>query len=481
MPNEYGHAAIRRLTAVGERHDAALPHLIDADTPDEEVAALVESWRYRGAHVPWESIVGHEPQIRRCKEVVEALHRTDDELDRLNVRLGRGLVLSGPAGVGKTLIARAIAGSIDRDVIAPPVAELTPGLMARLYAHLARIDPTVVVLDEAERVVGHGYEIDEDLVRAMCVALDGLDRPNRAPITLALTTSWAIGLSTTATRPGRLSPRLELGLPTPEERAVLLERAIASVPVHGEIVTAVLVERTAGWTGAELSVAIEEAMSRSLLDHTDALTSDNLLAVIAERYVISDPSPRRALMERTIALHEASHAIYAFLRWPEDVEYLSLSGMPSTRLRESLVDSVNDVAGYRNMAGFALAGLAGEIVALGREMVTPGATRDRGSATDYLLMVRHATQPYEEDRLEGGMGSDRGSERMRAAEHAWLEAEAARTLTDAVATLAPRRAAIEHLADALLEAEDVTLSGATLLDAIKEAIVEESLAAGPDR
>jgi ATP-dependent Zn protease len=190
---------------------------------------------------------------------------------------------------------------------------------------------------------------------------------------LALTTSSAFGLSTTATRPGRLSPRLELGLPTPEERGVLLERAVATVPVRGEIDIGVAVERTAGWTGAELSVAIEEAMSRSLLDHTDALTSDNLLAVIAERYVITDPSPRPALMERTIAIHEASHAVYGYLHWPNDVEYLSLSGIPSTRLSESLVDALNELTGYRNLAGFALAGLAGEIVALGREMVTSGA------------------------------------------------------------------------------------------------------------
>jgi hypothetical protein len=68
---------------------------------------------------------------------------------------------------------------------------------------------------------------------------------------------------------------------------------------------------------------------------------------------------------------------------------------------------------------------------------------------------------------------------MRAAEHAWLEAEAARTLTDAVATLAPRRAAIERLADALLQAEDVTLSGVVLEDAIKQASAGDGDYAGP--
>ena len=66
-------------------------------------------------------------------------------------------------------------------MVVPPVAELTSGLIARLYAQLARMDPVVVVLDEAEKLIGHGYHADEDLVRALCVALDGLERPSHAP------------------------------------------------------------------------------------------------------------------------------------------------------------------------------------------------------------------------------------------------------------------------------------------------------------
>jgi len=131
-----------------------LPFAITADQDDAEVAALIESWRYRGPAVSWDAIVGHEPQIRRCQEIVEALRRPEADLERLRIRLGRGILLAGAAGTGKTLLARAIAGAIGRDVIAPPVSELTPGLIARLYAQLARMDPVVVVLDEAERVIG---------------------------------------------------------------------------------------------------------------------------------------------------------------------------------------------------------------------------------------------------------------------------------------------------------------------------------------
>ena len=143
-----------------------LPFAIDADNDDIEVATLIESWRYRGPAVPWDAVVGHLPQVRRCQEIVEALRRTDADLERLHIRLGRGLVLSGPPGIGKTVLAKSVASAVQRDVISPPVSELTPGLIARLYAQLARMEPSVLVLDEAERLIAMAvYGGDEDLGR----------------------------------------------------------------------------------------------------------------------------------------------------------------------------------------------------------------------------------------------------------------------------------------------------------------------------
>jgi AAA+ superfamily predicted ATPase len=450
-----------------------LPFAITADQDDTEVAALIESWRYRGPTVSWDAVVGHTPQVRRCQEVVEAMRRPADQLARLRIRLGSGIVLAGPAGTGKTLLAKAVAGAVGRDVIAPPVSELTPGLIARLYAQLARMDPVVVVLDEAERVICNGFGGgDEDLVRALCVALDGLERPNRAPITLALTTANEYQLSPTATRPGRLSPRLDLGLPTPDERRILLDRAIDGLPVVGTLDVALAVERTGGWSGAEIAVAVEEVMSRSLLDHTDALTSPNLLAIVGERYVISDPSVRRLVHAERTARHEAAHALYAHSRWPGAVAMVSLRGeQPGlTRLDEERLEAINTAGEFRSLAGMALAGLGAEMVLYGAAGASSGASRDQVKATEWLIQSREATLPYDRDVLERGHESDRGSERMRAALHAAVEDDGARLLAEVIAELAPRRSAIESLAGALLAADDLTLSGSDLETAINEAL-----------
>jgi SpoVK/Ycf46/Vps4 family AAA+-type ATPase len=92
-----------------------LPFAIAADADDVEVAALIESWRYRGPAVSWDAVVGHAPQVRRCQEIVEALRRPEADLERLRIRLGRGILLAGPAGTGKTDEALAIATDLGID------------------------------------------------------------------------------------------------------------------------------------------------------------------------------------------------------------------------------------------------------------------------------------------------------------------------------------------------------------------------------
>jgi ATPases of the AAA+ class len=452
----------------------SLPFVITPGEDDSEVAALIESWRYRGPSIGWDAVVGHAPQVRRCREVVEALRRPEAELKRLRIRLGRGLILLGPAGCGKTLIARAMAGDeggMGRDLIAPPVSELTPGLIARLYAQLARMaDPVAVLLDEAEPVLCQGFGGgDDDLVRALCVAIDGLE-PRNGPITLALTTASPHLLASTVTRAGRLAPRLELGLPSPEERRILFERAMEGLPATGRPIDVDLViDRTAGWSGAEIAVAVEEAMSRSLLDHTDALTGENLMAIIADRYVIEDRAPDK-VHSRLIAEHEAAHAIIGHLRLGE-VAMVTLRGeAPSTRLTEERFEAIVTAGDYVDMAAMHLAAIAGDTISGGAASVSGGSANDRARATEWLVRAREAGLPYHPEVLERGTDSDRGSERMRAATHASLEDDAHQLLTEVTAQLAPHRAAIGRLAQVLLDAEDQTLSGATLTAALEAAL-----------
>ena len=67
--------------------DASLSYLI-RDGIDEEMAALIDSWRYRGEPIHWSAIVAHEAPIRRCQELMEKLARSGEELARPRIRVG---------------------------------------------------------------------------------------------------------------------------------------------------------------------------------------------------------------------------------------------------------------------------------------------------------------------------------------------------------------------------------------------------------
>jgi ATP-dependent Zn protease len=452
----------------------ALPFLISAEGNDDEMAALIESWRYRGEPTPWSAIVGHQAQIRRCQELVEKLNRTEEELGRLRIRVGAGLVITGPAGVGKTLLGRALASAAGRPVIVPPTAELTPALVTRLYAQLAKAEPAVVILDEAEGVIGASWmTTDAETRRALLAALDGVTKPQRGPITIALTTEE--GLDEAAIRPGRLAPRLVLSAPTAEERRILLQRATADLPTAGEIDLEVVVERTATWTGAELVMAVEEACTRSLIDHSDALRQDLLLEVIGERYVVDDARPFPPQLVESVAIHEAGHAVFGELTWPGQVAVMRIdAGSGNTRLDETGLNRPHDARELQLLAQMGLAGAAAEQLANGREATTEGDRSDRANATSHLIAALDIGRPYDLGTLEMGTASDRGSERMRAGQHAELEAAAQQARAEVLATLAPHLVTIRRLAQALLNAPDQTLSGDELQAALAHAFAPDA-------
>jgi cell division protease FtsH len=460
-----------------------LPYVIP-EGDDTDVVERIASWRYHGPAVPWEAIVGHGAQVARCQEIVERLHRSPAALARLRLRPGAGVLISGPPGVGKTLLARALASALGRQVLAPPTAQLDAALIRRLYAQLAKGPPTVVLLDEAEALIGADWQAAAAAAarRAFLAALDGIDRPAQGPISVALTTEPLASLDRAAIRPGRLAPHLVLSLPDEEERLELLARLVEGLPVQGSIDVGVVAERSVGWSGAELAGAVEEACSRSLRDHSDALRQDLLLEVVAERYEVRDQAlVDRDALERT-ALHEAGHALYAHLVWPGGLASVSIRDAEGqTVLSDELQRRPRDAEHLRRLAEMALAGEVAEAIADGPNRRSVGSEPDKRAATGFLWQLLQTARVVVPDVLEAGTGE--GSERMRAAWHAELEAAAQAAETNVFRWLSPHAAALVAFAARLLEAPDHSLSGeeleAALVGVLEVRGWESPLEAGP--
>ncbi len=434
----------------------------------------MERWRIRPS-TPWTDLVGHGAAIARLQEVVAKLRLPPAERRALGLRCGAGVVLTGRAGTGKSLLARATATALGRAAVVPPTAELDPALIGELYAALAAAEPTVVILDEAEALIGDPdwHATDQAAQRALLAALDGVaERPEAAPITLALTTADAAHLSVAATRPGRLAPRIALDLPTREERREIVRRATEGLPGAATLDLARIAERTTTWSEAELAALPELAITRALLlPGAPSLRDELVLELIGERYLIRDPLAPERQDHAAIARHEAGHAIYGRLTWgPGAVTSVQVGERDgSTALAEPVAVRRRGPAELRRLAGLRFAGAAAEQLLFGRDGVTAGADQDRREATEQLTAAYELTHPHDEAVLEGP-GWPHGAEAMRRARYEAVRSEAERLWDEVVEELRPQVGAITRLADALLAAPDRTLSGEVLAAAIEDAL-----------
>ena len=441
------------------------------------IEELIGRWRVR-ADTPWDAIVGHSAAIARLQELAAKVTLDPAERRRLGLRLGAGVVIAGRAGVGKSLLARALVSSLGRDAILPVTAELDAELLTELYGALDGGAPTAIILDEAEAMIGDPdwHTTDQAAQRALLAALDGVaERPDEGPITIALTTADAAHLSSAATRPGRLAPRLELDLPSADERREILRRAIDGLPGAEGLDLERIAERTQAWSGAELVALPEQAITRSLcLPAPPGLRDELVLQVVGERYVVRDPLAAERRDPEAISRHEAGHALWARLTWgPGAVAAVRVSDRDgATTLVEAVAVRRRGRAELRLLAGLRLAGAAAEHLLWGADGVTQGAERDRREATDHLLAAYELALPLDQDVLEG-IGYPRGAQAMRRDRYDAVRADAAHLWDEVVEDLRPHSAAIIRLGDALLAAPDMTLSG-ELLDAAIEAALQSA-------
>ncbi len=272
-------------------------------------------------------VAGLDEPVEELKEIVEFL-KTPKKYQRLGGRIPRGVLLLGPPGCGKTLLARAVAGEAQVPFFfmsGSEFVEMFVGLGAarvrELFNQAKEKAPCLVFLDELDTIgksragaLGGSlgsHDEREQTLNQLLVEMDGFDT-SKGVIIMAATNRGDV-LDPALLRPGRFDRQVIVDRPDLRGRDAILKVHARGVAIDRSVDLRVIAARTPGFTGADLANAINEAALLAARREKDSVGMGELEEAI-DRVVAGLERKSRVLSEKErviVANHEMGHALVA--------------------------------------------------------------------------------------------------------------------------------------------------------------------------
>ncbi len=272
--------------------------------------------------VTFDDVAGVDEAKEELEEIIEFL-RHPKKFQALGAKIPRGVLLVGPPGSGKTLLAKAIAGEAGVpffSISGSEFVEMFVGVGASrvrdLFDQAKKSAPCLVFIDEIDAVgrqrgagLGGGHDEREQTLNQLLVEMDGFD-PNSGIIVIAATNRPDI-LDPALLRPGRFDRRIVVDNPDTKGRRAILDVHVRGKPIADDANLDVLARRTPGFSGADLANMVNEAALLAARRGKKRIGMSEFDEAI-ER-VIAGPQRKSRILspkERELtAYHEGGHAL----------------------------------------------------------------------------------------------------------------------------------------------------------------------------
>ncbi|HUO07740.1 MAG TPA: ATP-dependent zinc metalloprotease FtsH [Phycisphaerae bacterium] len=274
-------------------------------------------------NVTFNDVAGIEEAKEELHEIVEFL-KNPKRFQRLGGRIPRGVLLIGDPGVGKTLLAKAIAGEADVpffSISGSDFVEMFVGVGASrvrdLFKTAKESSPCIIFLDEIDAVgrrrgngmASGGHDEREQTLNAILVEMDGFDT-NDQVIVIAATNRSDV-LDPALTRPGRFDRQVFVPLPDIKGRYEILKVHARKVKLGGSVDLMRLARQTPMFSGADLAAIINESALMATMANKDAIEMNDLEEA-RDKLRFGKARKSRVIDEKEkeiLAWHEAGHAI----------------------------------------------------------------------------------------------------------------------------------------------------------------------------
>jgi cell division protease FtsH len=275
--------------------------------------------------ITFKDVAGVDEAKKELKEVVDFL-KHPGKYRKLGARTPKGVLLVGPSGTGKTLLAKAVAGEAGVSFFSMAGSEFMEMLVGvgasrvrDLFSTAKKAAPAIIFIDEIDAIgrqrgLGFtgGHDEREQTLNQILVEMDGFT-PNDNVIILAATNRGDL-LDPALLRPGRFDRRVVLDMPDVEDRKAILAIHARGKPFVKDVNWDNVARRTVGFSGADLENMLNEAAILAARENRNSINAEDIEEAATK--VKLGPEKKRLQSEeerKMTAYHEAGHGVVSFV------------------------------------------------------------------------------------------------------------------------------------------------------------------------
>ncbi len=305
LENDQIHASLFGGRSAYFRVQSTVPKGAVIIQPDTELVIGRKQDNETPVALSYEDVGGLKPQLNRIREMIELPLRYPQVFERLGIEAPKGVLLYGPPGCGKTLIARIIAHETDAaffSVSGPEIVHKFYGeseaALRKIFEEASRKGPSIVFLDEIDAIAPRRDqvtgEVEKRVVAQLLALMDGLNRRHNVIVIAA--TNLPNALDPALRRPGRFDREIAIPIPDSKGRLDILEIHCRGMPLAEDVKLPRLAAISHGFVGADLEALCREAAMSALRRILPAI--DFSLATI----------PYSQLLELQVTMNDFLHA-----------------------------------------------------------------------------------------------------------------------------------------------------------------------------